>query len=70
MTPTCKKALRQTSDYFRQFSRNGRWGTCVDCPRDELFFAYPEFCPNTNRGDHHLTVDQLANRFNIEIKGE
>lgn len=44
---------------FVQFSRNGRWGTCMDCPRDSNRMVYPEFCKNTNRYDHQLNVDQL-----------
>ncbi len=35
-------------------SRNGRWGTCGDCPRDEDGFPQPESCVNTARYDHWL----------------
>ena len=48
------------AEAFVQFSRNGRWGTCCDCPRDTDGKAYPEFCANAERGDHYLTIDQLA----------
>ena len=48
------------AEAFVQFSRNGRWGTCCDCPRDTDGKAYPEFCANTERADHCLTVDELA----------
>ena len=35
--------------------RNGRWGTCVDCPkRDGNIF--PEECINTTRYDHNIEV--------------
>jgi hypothetical protein len=50
----------ERKDCFIQFSRNGRWGTCGDCPRDSNGKAYPEFCKYTKRYDHHLTVDDLA----------
>lgn len=67
MTPKCEKAIRETSDYFRQFSRNGRWGTCADCPRDVLNGAYPEYCANRDRYDHNLDVDQLVSRFKTAL---
>jgi hypothetical protein len=47
-------------DAFRQFARNGRWGTCAGCPRDTEGRAYPEFCADINRHDHQLDVDKLA----------
>ena len=50
-------------DRFRQFSRNGRWGTCGACPRDRDGNAYPEACEFTERGDHTLDVDSLAEQF-------
>lgn len=34
--------------------RNGRWGTCVACPRDKLGKVYPEECAFTERYDHNL----------------
>lgn len=36
-------------------ARNGRWGTCVDCPRDAKGRAFPEQCKFTNRYDHNLS---------------
>ena len=56
-------ALRETADGFLQFYRNGRWGTCVSCPRDSHRRAYPEFCEFTDRYDHHLTATGLAEQF-------
>jgi hypothetical protein len=56
-------ALRERADCFRQFSRNGRWGTCCDCPRDRDGHAYPEFCPRADRHDHWLTAHSLADSF-------
>ena len=50
----------EMKDSFVQFSRNGRWGTCVDCPRDSNGNAYPELCHNTDRQSHQLDVDSLA----------
>ena len=48
-------------DYFLQLYRNGRWGDCANCPRDNEGHAYPEFCKNTEHSDHNLTVDDMAN---------
>ncbi|HEY6117456.1 MAG TPA: hypothetical protein VI172_16000 [Candidatus Dormibacteraeota bacterium] len=56
-------ALRERADAFRQFARNGRWGTCVDCPMDRRGDAYPEFCEHTTRCDHRLTADGLAENY-------
>jgi len=57
-------ALREMADSFRQFSRNGRWGTCVGCPRDSHGNAYPEFCSLTSRYDHQMTASELADAWN------
>jgi hypothetical protein len=65
---TQAEAVRSLSDDFRQFSRNGRWGTCAGCPRDENNHAYPEFCQSTDRYDHHLTIEQLSESFNRNLK--
>lgn len=48
---------------FDQFIRNGVWGTCTDCPRDNKGNAYPEFCENANRGDHQLTIKELVELY-------
>ena len=55
-------------DGLLQYYRNGRWGTCVDCPRDSDGKHYPEFCKFTNRYDHHLKIDGLTNQINIDNK--
>lgn len=39
------------------FRRNGRWGTCIDCPWDDIGMRRPERCVNTERHDHHLRGD-------------
>ena len=62
-----RKAVKRMADGFRQFSRNGRWGTCADCPADSNNHAHPEFCVNTNRYDHQLDVDALAKQFNGDL---
>lgn len=54
---------RELSQRFLQFSRNGRWGTCASCPHDTQGNVYPEFCCNTERYDHQLTVDDLTEQF-------
>lgn len=55
-------------DHFRQFARNGRWGTCVSCPRDSDGHAYPECCQFTERYDHNLDVDLLAQQHKTYLK--
>ena len=57
-------------DHFSQFARNGRWGTCVDCPRDSHGLAYPEFCRHTDRYDHHSTADGLFEQWRLIRKFE
>ena len=54
---------RELSERFLQFSRNGRWGTCADCPRDGHGHLLPELCKETERYDHRLNVDSLAEQF-------
>jgi hypothetical protein len=39
-------------------ARNGRWGTCTCCPRDEQGRAFPERCVNTNRYDHNIPTPE------------
>lgn len=36
--------------------RNGRWGTCVSCPREDGE-VFPEKCEHTKRYDHNLEVN-------------
>jgi len=60
MDPCTQHALKQNAGRLRAFARNGRWGTCVDCPRDSEQNVYPEFCINTERYDHHLGMKDLA----------
>lgn len=40
------------------FARNGRWGTCADCPRDAAG-VYPERCQFADNYDHALTARAL-----------
>lgn len=60
MDSKTETALKRTAGHLRMFARNGRWGTCVDCPRDSEHNAYPEFCKNTERYDHQLDMKGLA----------
>ena len=53
----------EMSDSFEQFSRNGRWGTCVDCPRDADGRAFPEACELTTRYDHMLNLADLVRSY-------
>lgn len=55
---------KELSERFLQFSRNGRWGTCAGCPRDGHGHILPELCSYTERYDHNLNVDSLAEQFN------
>lgn len=55
-------ALSEMGPHFRAFSRNGRWGTCGGCPRSGPD-VYPEFCTDTKRGDHQLTLDGLVHSW-------
>lgn len=65
---THKDISQRIKDSFITFARNGRWGTCVDCPRDNDGNAYPEFCTNTQRYDHQLTVNSLAETYKNYLK--
>lgn len=38
-----------------QLIRNGRWGTCVECPTTN-HKKYPEKCKNYGRYDHNLEI--------------
>lgn len=55
--------------HFSCFARNGRWGTCGDCPEGHGQF-YPEFCVNTDRYDHKLTLKTLVEQHKIREKGQ
>jgi len=59
MDKQTERALKEIGGRFHQFARNGRWGTCVDCPRTDGH-VYPEFCKHTDRYDHQLTLGELA----------
>ncbi len=52
--------LRQA---FRHFTRNERWGTCVECPRDGDGLKVPELCPKTGRYDHQLSAESLFESY-------
>jgi hypothetical protein len=69
MTDQLHRTLREKGDAFRQFSRNGRWGTCGCCPRDIQNNAYPEYCEFTERQDHHLSATSLAESWEIRFRG-
>lgn len=46
------------------YARIQRWGSCADCPTANLT-VYPERCKNTDRHDHHLSIDQLAYQIRL-----
>lgn len=61
------------ADAFVQFSRNERFGTCVDCPRQvrgNVREAYPEFCVNTKRHDHNISFAELIAAYEVEKRSE
>jgi hypothetical protein len=43
-----------------QLLRNGRWGTCVDCPRRRDGQKAPERCINTRRYDHDIEITEAT----------
>ena len=47
---------------FEQFARNGRWGTCISCPKS-AGAVYPEFCEHTGRYDHQLSLKGLVEQY-------
>lgn len=55
-------------DALHHFARNSRWGTCGDCPHDGVGMGTlaPELCQNTERYDHNLNIDQLADAIKRE----
>lgn len=56
-------------DDFKQYSRNGRWGTCVECPRDQgQQQAFSESCAETTRYDHRLNFDALMEQNNSRLR--
>lgn len=54
-------------DAFMQFARNGRWGTCAGCPSTDGQ-RFPEFCEDTNRYDHKLTLEGLTEAYGRYLK--
>lgn len=68
MDDKTRQALAEMSKHFVCFSRNGRWGTCGDCPRDTVGNPYPEFCVYTSRGDHKLDIEDLSSQWKIRTR--
>lgn len=67
MDENTKHALKKHRAQFQMFARNGRWGTCNDCPRDFMDNVYPEFCKNTERYDHQLSLTELAEQYQYSL---
>lgn len=61
-------AARRNWIPWRCFTRNGRWGTCVSCPRAFDGEPFPEFCQHTDRYDHQLTLKDLAESHERELE--
>lgn len=66
--PGHSQVLRYNDDRFRQFLRNGLWGTCPCCPRDNDNGAYPEFCAFADASVHHRTFEELVKEYETELK--
>lgn len=64
---THEQAVKEMHYAFSQFERNGRWGTCGECPVIGLY-KYPEFCKNSHRADHGLTFTQLVMQYQQRVK--
>lgn len=58
--------LMEFAPRLAQLGRNGRWGTCVACPRAGDGTVLPELCEHTARYDHNLTMRQLAEMWERE----
>lgn len=60
--PVHVETMKEMEDYFHQFIRNGFWGTCECCPREEVegkVTTYPEKCINSTRDDHLKDPEDL-----------
>lgn len=64
---THEQAVKEMHYAFSQFERNGRWGTCGECPVVRLH-PHPEWCENRARSDHWLTFPQLVMQYQQRIK--
>jgi hypothetical protein len=56
--------------HFIMFTRNDRWGTCSDCPRDSEGRVLPELCEYTERSSHKLTIDDLVDQYKRRNEGD
>jgi protein gp37 len=50
--------LQDHHDRAALLARNGRWGTCVECPRDDIG-VHPERCVQTQQYNHQLQDDRI-----------
>lgn len=53
-------AAQSLASHFHMFARNGRWGTCDECPRDARREYLPELCARFDEPDHRLTLEELG----------
>lgn len=53
-----------------QLLRNGRWGTCVDCPRNRDGQKAPELCINKRRCDHDIEITEATRALLHRYKQE
>ena len=53
-------------DMFEQFRRNGKWGTCGDCPKTDGK-SFPEFCINFKRSDHTLDITSMCEQYKLRV---
>ena len=59
-------ATKKIVDMLEQYARNGKWGTCVNCPI-ENDMTYPERCKFFKRYDHDLDKESLKGQTGFWI---
>ena len=51
-----KLVAKGQTGYVERMMRYGRYGTCIECPRDGEGGIHPERCVNTERYDHQINA--------------
>lgn len=63
-----RAALRNARTGIQALGRNGRWGTCTDCPRSGDGLVLPELCKNTKRSDHQFTMKDFHDYWQSNVQ--
>jgi len=59
MLSTIERAIALRTHYREILvARNGHWGTCSGCPRDEDGVPHPGRCSEYSRSDHHIPASE------------